>query len=169
MGLIPGLGKSGVGNGNSLQYSCLENQSHGQRSLVGYSPWGHRTDITEHSTAIFLRRVYFPGLLMLKLAGWLALTTELLPNVPAYLDLPPCIYLPHCHENFPQEAAAPSAWAQKKHTWKQSWAQSAEQPTPTGLADGSRGTQVSPTPANLQLCKRQQMIILFKSLLLGDS
>ena len=37
---IPGLGRSpGGGHGNPLQYSCLEN-SHGQRSLVGYSPWG---------------------------------------------------------------------------------------------------------------------------------
>ena len=37
---IPGLGISSVeGNGNSLQNSCLE-KSHGQRSLVGYSPWG---------------------------------------------------------------------------------------------------------------------------------
>ena len=38
--LIPGLGRSpGGGHGNPLQYSCLENP-HGQRSLVGYSPWG---------------------------------------------------------------------------------------------------------------------------------
>ena len=29
----------GEGNGNPLQYSCLENP-HGQRSLVGYSPRG---------------------------------------------------------------------------------------------------------------------------------
>ena len=37
-GSIPGSGRSlGVGNGNPLQYSCLENL-HGQRSLVGYSP-----------------------------------------------------------------------------------------------------------------------------------
>ena len=37
-GLIPGLGRSsGVGNGNALQYPCLEN-SHGQRNLVGYNP-----------------------------------------------------------------------------------------------------------------------------------
>ena len=37
-GSIPGLGRSpGVGNGNPLQYSCLENP-HGQRSLEGYSP-----------------------------------------------------------------------------------------------------------------------------------
>jgi len=35
---IPGWGRSpGVGHGNPLQYSCLEN-SHGQRSLVGYGP-----------------------------------------------------------------------------------------------------------------------------------
>ena len=34
-GLIPGLGRSpGGGNGNPLQYSCLE-----WRSLAGYSPW----------------------------------------------------------------------------------------------------------------------------------
>ena len=38
----PGLGRSpGEGNGNPLQYSCLENP-HGQRSLVGYSPWDHK-------------------------------------------------------------------------------------------------------------------------------
>ena len=37
-GSIPGLGKSpGDGNGNPLQYSCLE-KSHGQRNLIGYSP-----------------------------------------------------------------------------------------------------------------------------------
>ena len=48
MDLTPGLGRSpGVGNGNALQYSCLEN-SHGQRSLVGYNPWGHKeSDSTE--------------------------------------------------------------------------------------------------------------------------
>ena len=37
-GSIPGLGRfPGVGNGNPLQYSCLE-KSHGQRCLGGYSP-----------------------------------------------------------------------------------------------------------------------------------
>ena len=45
--LIPGSGSSpGGGNGNLLQYSCLR-KSHGQMSLVGYSPWGH----TELDTA----------------------------------------------------------------------------------------------------------------------
>ena len=48
VGLIPGLGRyPGEGNGNPLQYPCLE-KSHGQRSLAGYIPWGHReSDMTE--------------------------------------------------------------------------------------------------------------------------
>ena len=48
LGLIPGLGRSpGGGHGNPLQYSCLENP-HAQRSLAGYSPWGHKeSDTTE--------------------------------------------------------------------------------------------------------------------------
>ena len=40
VGLIPGSGNErihGGGHGNPLQYPCLEN-SHGQRSLGGYSP-----------------------------------------------------------------------------------------------------------------------------------
>ena len=42
LGLLPQLGRSpGGGHDNPLQYSCLENP-HGQRSLVGYSPWGRR-------------------------------------------------------------------------------------------------------------------------------
>ena len=39
---IPGLGWfPGRGRSNPLQCSCLEN-SHGQRSLAGYSPWDHK-------------------------------------------------------------------------------------------------------------------------------
>ena len=46
LGLIPGLGRSpGGGHGNPLQYSYLENP-HGQRSLVGYSPWGCKESST---------------------------------------------------------------------------------------------------------------------------
>ena len=42
LGLIPGLGRfSGGGQGNPLQFSCLENP-HGQRNLAGYSPQGHK-------------------------------------------------------------------------------------------------------------------------------
>ena len=34
-------------HGNPLQYPCLENP-HGQKSLAGYSPWGHKElDTTE--------------------------------------------------------------------------------------------------------------------------
>ena len=41
-GSIPGSGSSsGEGLDYLLQYSCLENL-HGQMSLVGYSPWGHK-------------------------------------------------------------------------------------------------------------------------------
>ena len=48
LGLIPGLGRSpGGGHGIPLQRSCLENP-HGQRSLVGYNPWGRKEwDTTE--------------------------------------------------------------------------------------------------------------------------
>ena len=48
LGLIPGLGRSPEeGNGNPLQYSCLENP-HGQRNLADYSPWGCKeSDKTE--------------------------------------------------------------------------------------------------------------------------
>ena len=46
LGSIPGLGRSsGGGHGNPLQYSCLEN-THGQGSLVGYSPWGRKESDT---------------------------------------------------------------------------------------------------------------------------
>jgi len=48
MGLIPGLGRSlGKGHGNPV---FLPRESHGQRSLAGYSPWGHKeSDTTEHN------------------------------------------------------------------------------------------------------------------------
>ena len=47
-GSIPGLGRSpGEEHGNPLQYSSQEHL-HGQRSLVGYSPWGCKElDMTE--------------------------------------------------------------------------------------------------------------------------
>ena len=41
-GSIPGSGRyTGGGHGNPFQCSCLEN-SHGQRNLESYSPWGHK-------------------------------------------------------------------------------------------------------------------------------
>ena len=54
LGSIPGLGRSpGGGNGNLLQYSCLENP-HGQKSLAGYSWWARKeSDMTKRlSTAV---------------------------------------------------------------------------------------------------------------------
>ena len=51
-GSIPGSGRSpGEGRGNSLQL-FLSKESQGQRSLVGYSPWGCRVGhngATEHA------------------------------------------------------------------------------------------------------------------------
>ena len=50
---IPGSGRApGGGNGNPLQYPVfLPGKSHGQKSLVGYSPWGHKqSDTNEQLT-----------------------------------------------------------------------------------------------------------------------
>ena len=45
-GSIPGSGRSlGEGNDNPLQYSC-RGEFHRQRSLVDYSPWGHKESET---------------------------------------------------------------------------------------------------------------------------
>ena len=45
LGSIPGLERCpGGGNGNPLVF--LHGESHGQRSLVGYSPWGHKESDT---------------------------------------------------------------------------------------------------------------------------
>ena len=45
---VPGLGRSpGEGNGNPLQYSCLENPMD-RGTWLGYSPWGRKeSDMTE--------------------------------------------------------------------------------------------------------------------------
>ena len=41
----------GVGKSNPLQYSCLE-KLHGQKTLVGYSPWGCKeSDMAKHQAA----------------------------------------------------------------------------------------------------------------------
>ena len=47
-GSIPGSGRYlGEGNGNPLQYSCLENPKR-WRSLAGYTPWSCKElDMTE--------------------------------------------------------------------------------------------------------------------------
>ena len=56
VGSIPGKAP-GVGNGNPLQYSCL-GKSHGQKSLVGYSPWSSiELDMTEQLTLSRIKEV----------------------------------------------------------------------------------------------------------------
>ena len=51
---------------NPLQYSCLENP-HGQRSVVGYSPWGRTVGhnwVTKHNTVFYAAKapqyIYLP-------------------------------------------------------------------------------------------------------------
>ena len=60
-GSIPGLGRSpGGGHGNPLQYSCPEN-THGRRSLVGYSSGSQRVRhdwVGKYSTAHPVPRKY---------------------------------------------------------------------------------------------------------------
>ena len=65
---IPGLGRSPGGeHGNPLQYFCLENP-HEQKSLVGYSPWGHKeSDMTEW-LSIHMRVLWMQ--LIFKSVGW---------------------------------------------------------------------------------------------------
>ena len=47
LGSILGLGRSpGGGHGNPLQ----SGESHGQRSLVGYGPWGHKESAVTEGT-----------------------------------------------------------------------------------------------------------------------
>ena len=71
LGLIPQLARSpGEGHGNPLQYSCLEHPR-GQRSLVGYRPWGrkelgmteqlrtHRGKISASAAYSISVRIYF--------------------------------------------------------------------------------------------------------------
>ena len=62
-GFIPGLGRSpGGGHGNPFRCSCLENP-HGQRSLAGYSPQGHKesdtTELFKHTTIDIMYKELF--------------------------------------------------------------------------------------------------------------
>ena len=49
MGLIPGSGRS-PGEGHGSPFHFLPGESHGWRSLVGYSPWGCRESDTREAT-----------------------------------------------------------------------------------------------------------------------
>ena len=56
VGSIPGSGRSpGEENGNPLTPVLLPGKSHGQRSLVGYSPWGrNESDMMDGATSVLL-------------------------------------------------------------------------------------------------------------------
>ena len=72
LGLIPRLGRSHGGHGNPLQYSCLENP-HGQRSLVGYSPWGCKElDMTEWLSTVLASEVMLTIPLGSMPSSWMA-------------------------------------------------------------------------------------------------
>ena len=59
-GSVLGLGRSlGKGNGNPLQY-LLPGKSHRRRSLVDYSPWGHKR--VGHNLAIKQQQCTFTNL-----------------------------------------------------------------------------------------------------------
>ena len=62
VGSILGLGRPhGGGNGNPLQYSCLENP-HEQRSMESYSLEGHtESDTTERLTPTYLTKYHKLG------------------------------------------------------------------------------------------------------------
>ena len=58
MGSIPGWGRS-PGEGNSNPPAVfLPGESHGQRSLVGYSPWGRKESDTTEATNIHTPSLY---------------------------------------------------------------------------------------------------------------
>ena len=65
LGLIPGLGRFPRGLPSILEkgmathskkWLFLPGEFHGQRSLAGYSPWGHKElDITETPNIVFMK------------------------------------------------------------------------------------------------------------------
>ena len=58
VGLIPGLGRA-PGGGHGTTSVFLLGEFHGQKSLVGHSPWGHKElDMPEHTQHNNLK-IYF--------------------------------------------------------------------------------------------------------------
>ena len=83
LGLIPGLGRfPGRGHGNPFQYSCLENP-HEQRSLAGYSPWGHKqSNTTERlSTAQLISIMTIGKTIVLTIQTFVRIVIPLLFNM----------------------------------------------------------------------------------------
>ena len=67
-GSIPGLGRF-LGEGNGMP-----GKSHGQRSLVGYSPWGHKESDTTERLHIHVhggfKKVMLQGQIAKRLGVW---------------------------------------------------------------------------------------------------
>ena len=62
VGLIPGSGRSpGAEHGNPPTPVFLSGESHGQRRLGGYSPWGHRVGHDWSDLAYILICIFFYG------------------------------------------------------------------------------------------------------------
>jgi len=54
VGWIPGSGRSPRGGNGKPTPVFLPGESHGQRSLLGYSPWGRKeSDMTKHTHTSF--------------------------------------------------------------------------------------------------------------------
>ena len=88
---VPGLGRSpGGGYGNPLQYFCLDN-SHGQKTLAGYSPWGCKeSDTAERlSTCTHMVSWTFAFLQFLYISYWLKIHRMNL--IPLYLAVQECL------------------------------------------------------------------------------
>ena len=90
--MIPGLGRCpGEGNGNPLQYSCLENST---EDIVGYSRWdGKESDTTEHAhnldhRVFVLLLTYFASRFIHEVENGRISFSLLLKNIPL------CIYTP---------------------------------------------------------------------------
>ena len=76
-GLIPELGRT-PGEGNTPVF--LPGESHGQRSLVGYSPWSHKElDVSKQLTLshFTVARQPLRKVLRLRKAKWLFVGTQL--------------------------------------------------------------------------------------------
>ena len=60
LGSIPGSGRSPGGGHGKPTPAFLPGESQGQRSLAGYSPWGHKesdtTEATEHTRTAYIIR-----------------------------------------------------------------------------------------------------------------
>ena len=62
LGLIPGLGRS-PGEGTSYLPVFLPGEFHGQKSLAGYSLWGHKKSDTTKRLSLSLSRAEYTCLL----------------------------------------------------------------------------------------------------------